>query len=556
MKQKILIFTATYNESENITVLVNSILALNLNANILVVDDNSPDGTGSILMGMGKENKRIKVIIRDEKLGLGSAHKLAFKYAKKHNYDVLITLDADHSHNPMDIPRLMEQLQNYDFVIGSRYVKGGSCNYSGYRKFISLAANFSSKILLNMPINELTTSFRAFNRKAIDKISQRRILSQGYSFFLESIYNIQISGLKIGEIPINFIDRKHGTSKIPKFEAINGIVSLNRLFFSRIRSHRGEYQANILPSIVCPNCKSDYLIEIFSDVRAKNCEDGVQAYKCTSMSHSSKPQVVECLECGLKFAPNTVNDLSYLQSYKDVEDSLYLENIGARKKTFKKVLRKIPSPRKEKNKLLEIGAYCGIFGLEAVNYGWQYKGVEPSSWASNYAKQNLGLDVYAGTLHENAYRLDSKYDLIASWDVLEHVQDPFVFLDLVHEKLDDNGHFCFSTIDIDSMFAKFCGKNWPWIMDMHVYYFSTNMLRKILEKHGFEILEVKTYFHWVSLKYFLTKVSNLTPRPISTAFGFFSKVPFFDFIFPVGFGDVKLYVCKKKKPNILGPHNG
>ena len=185
-----------------------------------------------------------------------------------------------------------------------------------------------------------------------------------------------------------------------------------------------------------------------------------------------------------------VYDSAYLQHYKEVEDEVYLENLKARRLTFNKLIKKLPSTLEKRNHLLEVGAYCGIFGDEIVKHGWSYSGVEPSIWASSFARETFGLDVYQGTLEQKISALRNEFDMIVAWDVLEHIQQPFEFLNLVHQKLKPNGYFCFSTIDIDSNFAKLCGSNWPWIMDMHFYYLSSRGLKIILEKHGFELKQL------------------------------------------------------------------
>jgi dolichol-phosphate mannosyltransferase len=240
-KSRILVFTATYNEKDNVPKLCAEILALPGHYDLLIVDDGSPDGTGQILDGISSENPRLKVIHRAGKLGLGSAHKRAIQYAMDEKYDVLVTMDADFSHNPQDIPRLIQALgKDAGFVIGSRYGKGGKCDYIGYRKFVSTCANLSSRALLGMPITEYTTSFRAFRVMDLHKVQLSSIQSQGYSFFLESTFRFHQAGVKLGEIPIHFKDRLHGESKIPRAEIFRGVSKLMSLFGDRLRSKKNS----------------------------------------------------------------------------------------------------------------------------------------------------------------------------------------------------------------------------------------------------------------------------------------------------------------------------
>ncbi|KWT75632.1 polyprenol monophosphomannose synthase [Candidatus Magnetominusculus xianensis] len=256
-KNEVLIFTATYNEKYNIKALCEQIYSVSPDYDILVVDDNSPDGTGELLDKLREDNSRLKVIHRPRKLGLGSAHKLGILYAVINKYRYVVTMDADYSHNPDDIPRLLKQMEGYDFVIGSRYVKGGNCSYSGYRKYLSRCANLLAKLLLKIPLHEFTTSFRVFRVSKLEKLSLASIKSQGYAFFMESLFRLYQQGFSIAEVPIVFNDRTLGESKIPKYEILRGIYTLFRLFANKRISHIKE----ITPIYrTCPLCASPYLI--------------------------------------------------------------------------------------------------------------------------------------------------------------------------------------------------------------------------------------------------------------------------------------------------------
>ena len=233
-KAKTLIFTATYNEKGNIENLVNAIKQSSPKSDLLVVDDDSPDGTGKILSQIAKKNKNLKVVHRQGKQGLGSAHRYAMNYAIKNKYDSLITMDADFSHDPADIPRFFEALQNFDFVIGSRFMKGGSTDYTGYRRFISTAGNILAKFLLLSPISEHTTSFRAFRVSMLETLEIDQVMAEGYSFFMEFVFQIFHKKFRCTEIPIHFRDRESGESKIPKMQLVYSLATLVRLFLRKV----------------------------------------------------------------------------------------------------------------------------------------------------------------------------------------------------------------------------------------------------------------------------------------------------------------------------------
>lgn len=229
MTNKILIATATYNEIKNISKLIKSIQNLNLDLHILVIDDNSPDKTYIILKNFKKRfKKRFNFILRKKKLGLDTAHKEIYKYSLKNKFKYLITIDADLSHNPRTIPRIVKYLKYYDFVIGSRYIKHGKNKMKSSRLFLSKYGNFIIGKIMNSKIKEHTTSYRGFNLRNLSKkkFNFTLIKSKGYSFFMETIYHLRKNRCSIKEIPIIFKDRENGISKIPKFELFRTLFNL------------------------------------------------------------------------------------------------------------------------------------------------------------------------------------------------------------------------------------------------------------------------------------------------------------------------------------------
>ena len=226
MNKKILIFTATYNEAENIRKFIEKILELNVKLDLLVIDDNSPDETWKIVNEYKKENENIILVKRENKEGLDTAHKLAFNYAKEHNYDYLITLDADLSHDPEKIPNFLDELKNNPFLIGSRYIKDGKNEMKLKRYILSSVGNKIIKFVLGIDSDEFTSGYRGFNLKMLNNFDINRISSKGYSFFMETVYLLSAAGYKIKQIPIRFKDREKGISKIPKIEILRTLINL------------------------------------------------------------------------------------------------------------------------------------------------------------------------------------------------------------------------------------------------------------------------------------------------------------------------------------------
>ena len=234
MKKKILIFTATYNEAKTLQFYFDEIYKLDLKFDLLIIDDNSPDLTWKKLRDLEKNHKNFNLIIREKKLGLNTAHQKAFNYARENDYDYLITMDID-SHEPKTIPEIIKELDlGNDFVIGSRSMIGGKCDYTGFRNIISRYGNKFIKYVLNIKLDEFTTSFRGFNLKKMRDFDMSKLKFQGYSFLMEVVYRIKTKGYTIKEIPIHFRERQYGYSKISKIELPRTLFNVIRLFFEKL----------------------------------------------------------------------------------------------------------------------------------------------------------------------------------------------------------------------------------------------------------------------------------------------------------------------------------
>lgn len=233
---KLLVFTATYNEKENIPLLLAGIWQTCPQADIYVIDDNSPDGTGKVLDQMAQQNNHLIVKHRPGKLGVGSAHREAIIFAREKGYDALITMDADFSHDPEVIGLMVTGLEKSEFVIGSRFAPGGKLDYHGFRRVISVGANLLARYALGITCRETTTSFRGFTKSLLQRLPIEQVQAEGYSFFLECTYFICQTTNKVLEIPIHFQDRRFGQSKISQTEIYKGFLTLFRLTFNRIFS--------------------------------------------------------------------------------------------------------------------------------------------------------------------------------------------------------------------------------------------------------------------------------------------------------------------------------
>jgi len=230
---KILVFAGTYNESKNILKFINGVFESSNQVNLLIVDDNSPDKTFEIVNSHNQINKKLFLVKREKKLGLDTAHKLAYDYAKEKGYEKLITMDADLSHDPKEIPKFINLLHQYEFVIGSRYTKGAKNEQPLFRFLISYFGNKLIKILLNSPLDEHTTSYRGFDLIKLRNFDLNKVNVSGYSFFMGTIHALRLNGYNMIEIPIIFSDRVYGESKIPKIEIFRTLFNLLKFCFKK-----------------------------------------------------------------------------------------------------------------------------------------------------------------------------------------------------------------------------------------------------------------------------------------------------------------------------------
>ena len=227
---KTLIISPTYNERKNIKQLVNMVIGENPELHLLIVDDNSPDGTGEKVKKLQTEYKNLFLETRPKKSGLGTAYIFGFKWALEKKYDNIIQMDADLSHNPKDLPRMVNNLQKYDLVIGSRYINGISVvNWPLRRLMLSYGANAYSRVITGMPIMDGTGGFKAWKSSVVSSIDLDSVKSQGYSFQIEMNFRVWLKKFNIKEIPIIFSDRTIGQSKMSKTIVYEAIFMVWRL---------------------------------------------------------------------------------------------------------------------------------------------------------------------------------------------------------------------------------------------------------------------------------------------------------------------------------------
>jgi dolichol-phosphate mannosyltransferase len=214
---KILIIIPTYNELENLPRLLPEVLSKDDGIDVLIVDDNSPDGTSVFVESQIKNNNRIHLIKRSSKQGLGTAYIAGFKYALQNGYDFVFEMDADFSHDPKEIPRFLDEIKNSDVVLGSRYINGVNViNWPMRRLLLSSFANLYTRFITGMPVHDATGGFKCFRIKVLQAIDLNKVKSNGYAFQIEMSFKAWKKGFKVKEIPIIFVDRVKGKSKMSR----------------------------------------------------------------------------------------------------------------------------------------------------------------------------------------------------------------------------------------------------------------------------------------------------------------------------------------------------
>lgn len=296
----------------------------------------------------------------------------------------------------------------------------------------------------------------------------------------------------------------------------------------------------MLEHIKCNLCDTDAYDVLYAATLDKDEILHPDNLACTNLGHGRYHRIVRCRNCGLIYS-NPRDKADYLEDfYKKVKDHVYNEASLARIKTFNRVLSCLER-FKSGSKLLDVGCYTGLFMDVAHKRGWDVFGVEPSSWAAVIARgQNKHKAINCSIFDLD--RINDKFDAVTMWDVLEHLTNPRLALEICREKIHQDGIIALSTMRCQGLFYKLCSRRWPWFMRMHLYYFTEGTISKMLERVGFRLIHIRPYVHYVSLDYLLYKL-----KIINGKFSFHLKNSMLrKFVLPVQLGDfMEVYACKK-----------
>ncbi len=298
-------------------------------------------------------------------------------------------------------------------------------------------------------------------------------------------------------------------------------------------------------SVKCNLCGADDWSVRYPTTDHSDGHPDVTAFRCTHDGYGSHPQIVQCRSCGYVYANPRWEDDELLDAYEAVEDEMYVHERAGREKTFTKHLESLEINVGERSgkSLLDVGAYIGVFVEVARSRGWNAIGVEPSHWAVESARSRE-IPIIEGTL--NAKELEGKqFDAITLWDVIEHVSDPSNELASIYQKLKPGGVVAVHTMDIDSLTSKVMGGRWPWLMEMHIHYFSRKTLTRMLENNGFEMAWIGAEGRYLSLGYIATRVAGIS-RPIGRSMSWLiNKLGLAEATIPINLGDLMTAYARK-----------
>lgn len=516
------ILIPTYNERENILLLIPRLFTAAPDVFVLVIDDNSPDGTAKAVKELCQKFPNLSLYQRERKEGLGKAYLDAFrKVLSDSNVAVVCTMDADLSHAPEALPAMLRALSEADMIIGSRYVTGGSVEgWEPWRKFLSGWGNRYSRLVTRLPVRDCTSGFSCISADALRRIDFSDFDMSGYAFLIYLKYKLWRSGMRLFEVPIHFKNRLTGESKISLRIVEEGLLLPWRLIHKPF-----------VEKIKCPTCGSIKTKFWF----IKNA--------CT---------VNRCQSCGLIFIhplPPSFNAVYAKDYFCGALRGHGYVNYDLEKKadnsTFTKYLTVIETYTKRKGKLLDVGAATGAFVACAIKRGWQAEGIEISDFAAAAARAN-GMPVATGTLETVAFPAGS-FDVITLLDVFEHVPDPTKTLKILHEALKINGLLVINTPNASSFWARLTGRFWPLIIPPeHIRLFNATNLISELRCQGFKTETITTIGKRFTLPYIFRLASTIRGLGWLKQLAQLCNTPFFNhFSIPLNLHDNIFVIARK-----------
>lgn len=472
---KTVVIIPTYNEKENIEKIISLVFLYMPYSHILVVDDNSPDGTAFIVKRLQSTNPNIHLLQREKKEGLGRAYIHSFRYAMESlDPDVLVMMDADMSHPPEALPNMFSRIEEFDVIIGSRYISGGdTVGWETWRKALSKFASVYSRLITGMNINDFTAGFYMFRASLLKKIDLDYILSSGYAFQIELKSLFHRSGADFLEYPIVFKNRTGGESKMSNHIIKEGVIAPWKIRFSHFFKNKKNKERND-----CPLCFSES-----SFWGKKNNHNLFVCSKCNLIFVNPIPKEISVY--GDDYFSGALKGFGYVDYDLDKEPMIPVFN------KYLDLVQKFSlyKPEKTTKKIFDVGSATGFFLDIARKRGYEVLGIEYSSFASSEARKK-GIDTICGDLLDSDVVIEKEsFDVVSMLDVLEHFKNPFDELKKASEILKKDGLLIINTPNGESFISKFLKTKWHLVVPPeHLFYFSPKNLKMFLESIGFEVV--------------------------------------------------------------------
>lgn len=482
---------------------------------IIVVDDFSSDNTSEVATSLG-----LTVIRHPENRGYGGNQKTCYKAALEAGADIVVMLHPDYQYDPKAVPLLIGPLLSgdADMTFGSRFAGMSDPREGGMPLYRYVGNRITTKfqnVVMGTRFTELHSGMRAYTRDCLLAMPFLKY-NDDFSFDAQFITEAIGRGQRIIEVPIPTRYTLESSS-IAVGPSLRYVWASARLALkSRAKWGRRGRSSKLVPAEAhhhsgvaasagpCIRCDSRSHVLVY-EANANGPVDPTE-YRCTTSGLNVHDDIIQCQVCGLLSANGGPTTEEILRGYEAVEDASYLDETEVRRGVFEWMLVQLDPYVASGRRLLEFGSHVGMFLSVADSRGWHASGVEPSHWAVAWGVENLAVDLTQGTIEE--FEAEEPFDVVAMFDVLEHVVNPRLALDKANQALHENGLLLLSTVNTESIHGRIRGGRWPWFIRSHLHYFTPETLTGLLRDTGFEPLEWRVVPRPLHLSYVLDRAET------------------------------------------------
>lgn len=466
---------------------------------LLLVDDASPDATVAVARELG-----LHVLVHPTNLGYGGNQKSCYDEALRMGADIVVLLHPDYQYDPTAVPALVEPIVagRADFTFGSRFARGGNPRIGGMPRYRYIGNRLTTAVLnrlLGTHFTEMHSGFKAYSRQFLESVPYHDY-SDDFVFDTQILFDSIGRGFAVEEVPIP-----------TRYTEESSSISIRRSLQYIAESIYNALKVRLLPAVspghlACPICGSRRTRLRYAANVGPADAIAPDEFACTSSHLNRHTDIWRCRRCGICFADAPATEPEIVEQYQASEDPRYLVELEQRRRLFREQLRELESYEPGR-RLMEIGSNIGLFLSEAEQRGWQARGIEPSRWAVEYGRRAFGVDLTQGTL-ESSDIGSERYDAVVTWDVLEHLVDPVRVLRDARRSLKPGGTLMLTTVNIGGPGARLLRGRWPWLMRMHLFYFTHRSLALVLRRAGYRVERLHTQPRTFHLAYLLDRVAR------------------------------------------------